>query len=174
VRSLPFCASGLFHVLVLACSCSYLALWQSCIEQQQQQQQHLHSPCSATPPPSHRSPKDRHYSLAVYILLRGITLLIRTGNRPSAPPLLRALLAPTRMEHGDTLLMSLCCSQIIYAFIMYPQTLPASYVRFIQKQGAKEPYVYKGIQVGAVVDGLVVPGGAAAATWAHGRMAICM
>ncbi len=37
---------------------------------------------------------------------------------------------------------------MIYAFIMYPQTLPPSYVRFIQKQGAKELYVYKGIQVG--------------------------
>jgi hypothetical protein len=105
-------------------------------------------PSRPRPTPPTPSPKDRHYSLAVYILLRGVTLLIRTGNRPTAPPLLRALLAPTRLEHGDTLLMCACCSQIIYAFIMYPQTLPPSYVRFIRKQGAKELYVYQGIQVG--------------------------
>ncbi|KAI8466070.1 MAG: hypothetical protein J3K34DRAFT_524830 [Monoraphidium minutum] len=91
-------------------------------------------------------PKERHYSLAVYVLLRGITLLIRTGNRPSAPPLLRALLAPTRLEHGDAMLMCACCGQIIYAFIMHPETLPPSYVRFIRKQGAKELFVYQGIQ----------------------------
>jgi hypothetical protein len=102
-------------------------------------------PC---PPPTAPSSKDRHYSLAVYILLRGITLLIRTGNRPQAPAALRALLAPTRMEHGDTLIMCACCSQIIYAFIMHPGTLPPSYVRFIRKQGAKELYVYEGIRVG--------------------------
>jgi hypothetical protein len=32
---------------------------------------------------------------------------------------------------------------------MHPSTLPPSYVRFIRKQGAKELYVYQGIQVGA-------------------------
>lgn len=102
--------------------------------------------CTHFVPPL-RSPKERHYSLAVYVLLRGLTLLVRTGNHASAPPALRALLAPTRLAHGDALLMCACCSQIIYAFIMYPQTLPASYVRFIQKQAAKESYVLKGIQV---------------------------
>lgn len=105
------------------------------------------NPTNPTNRPPINSSKDRHYSLAVYVLLRGITLLIRTGNRPAAPAWLRALLGPTRMEHGDTLLMCACCSQIIYAFIMYPQTLPPSYVRFIRKQGAKELYIYQGIQV---------------------------
>lgn len=96
------------------------------------------------------SPKSRHYSLATYILLRGITLLIRTGNKPRAAarhPLLHAALAPTRLAHGDTLLMCCAASQIVYAFIMMPQTLPPSYVRFIRKQGAKELYVWRGIRV---------------------------
>ena len=92
-----------------------------------------------------RRRQQRHYSLALYILLRGLTLLIRTGNRAGSP-LLRALLAPTRMAHGDALLMCACCSQIIYAFIMHPETLPPSYVRFIQKQADKEEHVLRGIQ----------------------------
>lgn len=98
----------------------------------------------------HIRPKHRHYSLATYILLRGITLLIRTGNKPRVQqrhPWLHAALAPTRFKHGDTALMCAACSQIIYAFIMMPQTLPVSYVRFIRKQGAKELYVWQGIRV---------------------------
>ncbi|KAF6263624.1 hypothetical protein COO60DRAFT_378802 [Scenedesmus sp. NREL 46B-D3] len=94
-------------------------------------------------------PKSRHYSLATYILLRGITLLVRTGNKPRAAaryPALHAALAPSRLAHGDTLLMCCAASQIVYAFLMMPQTLPSSYVRFIRKQGAKELYVWRGIR----------------------------
>lgn len=40
----------------------------------------------------------RQYSLGTYVLLRGLTLVIRTLNKPGGDPLLRALLAPTRME----------------------------------------------------------------------------
>jgi len=38
-------------------------------------------------------------------------------------------------------------SQIIYAFIMMPHTLPQSYVRWIRKQGAKDLYVWQGVRV---------------------------
>ena len=72
-----------------------------------------------SPAPSRR--KNRHYSLATYILLRGITLLVRTGNRSQRRPWLHKLLAPTRLDHGDTLLMCLSCSQVVYAFLMMPQ-----------------------------------------------------
>lgn len=99
-------------------------------------------------------PKNRHYSLATYVLLRGITLLIRTGNTQRAQqrhPWLHAVLAPTRFRHGDTALMCAACSQIIYAFIMMPQTLPTSYVRFIRKQGAKDLYVWQGIRVSSLL-----------------------
>lgn len=60
---------------------------------------------------NHR-PRNRHYSLATYILLRGITLLIRAGNKErnkQRHPALHALLAPTRIQHGDTLLMCAAC-----------------------------------------------------------------
>lgn len=40
----------------------------------------------------------RQYSLGTYVLLRGLTLVIRTLNKPGGDPRLRALLAPTRME----------------------------------------------------------------------------
>jgi hypothetical protein len=39
--------------------------------------------------------------------------------------LLSALLSPTRLAHGDTLLMCASSAQIIYSFIMAPSTLPA-------------------------------------------------
>jgi hypothetical protein len=123
-------------------------------------------------------PQSRHYSLATYVLLRGVTLLVRVGNKRivvedreeadeqqqhredggdknnKLPPrrlhrrrrLLRALLWPTRLRHGDVLLMCLACSQILYAFIMEPASLPPSYVRFILRQGAKDPAVWAGIR----------------------------
>lgn len=56
--------------------------------------------------------RNRHYSLATYILLRGITLLIRVGNKERTKrrhPVLHAALAPTRTQHGDTLLMCAAC-----------------------------------------------------------------
>ena len=40
----------------------------------------------------------RHDSLATYVLLRGLTLLVRTANKPQADPTLRWLLTPTRMK----------------------------------------------------------------------------
>lgn len=67
--------------------------------------------CGAALCMSHR-PRNRHYSLATYILLRGITLLIRVGNKERNKrrhPALHALLAPTRIQHGDTLLMCAAC-----------------------------------------------------------------
>ena len=38
-------------------------------------------------------------------------------------------------EHGDTLLFALACAQVMYAYVMRPETLPASYNRFIINMG---------------------------------------
>ena len=54
---------------------------------------------------------------------------------------------PLPRRHGDTALMCLSASQIIYSFIMMPSTLPPSYIRFLNKQAAKEPWVWKAVQV---------------------------
>lgn len=38
-------------------------------------------------------------------------------------------------EHGDTLLFALATAQVMYAYVMRPETLPASYNRFIINMG---------------------------------------
>ena len=92
-------------------------------------------------------PKVRHHSLAIYVLLRGITLLVRCGNKPDAPKLVRRLLAPTRWQHGDTGLMCLCTSQLAYSWICKPQTLPPTFVHFLNKHGGKEMWFYRAARV---------------------------
>ncbi|TBU28745.1 hypothetical protein BD311DRAFT_757898 [Dichomitus squalens] len=37
-----------------------------------------------------------------------------------------------KIPHGDVLVFTLCCGQIMYAFLMRPETLPYSYNRWIQ------------------------------------------
>ena len=46
--------------------------------------------------PALRRPKVRHHSLAIYVLLRGITLLVRCGNGQEA--LAQALAVPLGAE----------------------------------------------------------------------------
>ena len=50
-------------------------------------------------------------------------------------------------RHGDTALMCLSASQIIYSFIMMPSSLPPSYVRFLNKHAAKELWVWRAVKV---------------------------
>ncbi|PRW57029.1 hypothetical protein C2E21_4128 [Chlorella sorokiniana] len=87
-----------------------------------------------------------HTSLALYLAIRGITLLVRCGNLPDAHPLKRKLLAPTRWEHGDVALMCLATSQLAYSWIVLPQTLPTSFVRFLNKHGGKPLHVYDAVR----------------------------
>jgi hypothetical protein len=51
------------------------------------------------------------------------------------------------MQNGDTLLMCVATSQILYSFIMAPSTLPHTYVRFITRMGGKDPSVWAAIRV---------------------------
>ena len=87
-------------------------------------------------------PKTRHTSLALYLLLRGATLLVRVGNKPGAHPALRAALAPTRVAHGDTALMCAACAQITYSWMVAPHTLPRAFVRFLDKHGGRDASFY--------------------------------
>ncbi|KAI3438019.1 hypothetical protein D9Q98_000462 [Chlorella vulgaris] len=87
-----------------------------------------------------------HTSLALYVLIRGLTLLVRCGNLPDAHPIKRRLLAPTRWRHGDVALMCLSTAQIGYSWIALPQTLPISFVRFLDKHGGKKPHVYAAVR----------------------------
>jgi hypothetical protein len=58
-------------------------------------------------------------------------------------------------------------SQIIYAFIMMPHTLPQSYVRWIRKQGAKELYVWQGVRVSGLAAALCQLFRAAPLSWLY-------
>ena len=78
-----------------------------------------------------------HTSLAIFILVRGLALLVRCGNLPTAASWKRILLAPTRFKHGDTVLMCLCSGQLLWSWIVLPSTLPPSFVRFLNKHGGK-------------------------------------
>ncbi|CAN6807110.1 unnamed protein product [Brassica oleracea] len=49
-------------------------------------------------------------------------------------------------KHGDSLLFSLACAQVMYAFIMRPETLPKSYREFIQKTGPVARPVYQAVR----------------------------
>ncbi|KAK9699114.1 hypothetical protein RND81_08G153600 [Saponaria officinalis] len=49
-------------------------------------------------------------------------------------------------RHGDSLLFSLACAQVMYAFIMHPESLPKSYQDFIQKTGPVAQPVYRAVR----------------------------
>ncbi len=91
-------------------------------------------------------PKTTHTSLALYVLLRGITLLVRCGNLPTAAPWKRRLLTPTRWKHGDVFLMCLSTSQIGYSWLVLPHTLAPSYRRFLDKHGGKDMYILEAVR----------------------------
>ena len=90
--------------------------------------------------------KTRHTSFALYVFLRGLALLVRCGNLPTAAPWKRTLLAPTRYRHGDVALMCLSTCQFGYSWILLPSTLPSSYVRFLNKHGGKDMWVLEAIR----------------------------
>ncbi|XP_011003548.1 PREDICTED: uncharacterized protein LOC105110262 isoform X2 [Populus euphratica] len=52
----------------------------------------------------------------------------------------------SRWRHGDSLLFSISCAQVMYAFIMHPESLPKAYQDFIQKTGPVAAPVYKSIR----------------------------
>ncbi|KAF0909064.1 hypothetical protein E2562_030816 [Oryza meyeriana var. granulata] len=49
-------------------------------------------------------------------------------------------------RHGDALLFSLASAQVMYAFVMRPESLPKSYQDFIQKTGPAAEPVYKAVR----------------------------
>ncbi|OVA19806.1 Transmembrane protein 135 [Macleaya cordata] len=49
-------------------------------------------------------------------------------------------------SHGDSLLFALACAQVMYAFVMRPESLPKSYQDFIQKTGPVAQPVYKAVR----------------------------
>lgn len=67
------------------------------------------------------SPEDRSMTLPLYLFVRAVALLVRSGNLPESPAWRRKLLAPTRWKHGDALLTCLSMSQIAYSWFVKPE-----------------------------------------------------
>ncbi|XWS60156.1 hypothetical protein CRYUN_Cryun07bG0010900 [Craigia yunnanensis] len=49
-------------------------------------------------------------------------------------------------RHGDSLLFAFACAQVMYVFVMCPESLPKSYQDFIQKTGPVAVPVYKAVR----------------------------
>lgn len=59
---------------------------------------------------------------------------------------LHTLLAPTRAAHGDVALMCVAIAQILYSFLLRPETLPRSYIHFLGKHAGQEAHFYEGMR----------------------------
>eukprot|EP00210_Caulerpa_lentillifera_P002890 g2760.t1 len=87
--------------------------------------------------------KVRHDSLAIYVFVRSLTLLVRCGNRSTKFRFIKFLLSPTRASYGDVVIMCLTTAQIMYSYIMMPHTLPKSYKHFLTRQTCRPMYVWE-------------------------------
>jgi hypothetical protein len=96
----------------------------------------------------------RHTSLSLFVFLKGLTFLIRCGNVPLVVrggqergeeyprrAWVRKILAPTRLRHGDMIIMCLAMSQLGYSWIVLPSTLPRSMLNFLNKHGGQSNQV---------------------------------
>ncbi|GAQ87156.1 hypothetical protein KFL_003350060 [Klebsormidium nitens] len=87
--------------------------------------------------------KERHTSMAIYILVRAAVLTVRCGLKSRR---FGWLFTPFGWRHGDAFLMCLSSLQILSAWILYPSTLPRSYVNFLNKHGGKDVSIIENIR----------------------------
>jgi len=84
--------------------------------------------------------KDPQYAMSIYVLLRAIWLFLRRSRR-SGSRVLRTISAPLEMPNADVLVMCLACTQILYAWLMQPRTLPLTYSKFLDKHCGKPEWM---------------------------------
>ncbi|KAJ7567433.1 hypothetical protein O6H91_02G146800 [Diphasiastrum complanatum] len=85
----------------------------------------------------------RHTSMAIYILIRAAVLAARCGIKSKR---LGWLCRPLEWKYGDVFLMCLSSSQILSAWILKPDSLPSSYISFLNKHGGKDKCIVEGIR----------------------------
>ncbi|XP_061361277.1 uncharacterized protein LOC133305163 isoform X2 [Gastrolobium bilobum] len=85
----------------------------------------------------------QHTSLAIYILMRAAVLASRCGIKSKR---FGRICKPLTWKHGDILLMCLSSSQILSAYILKQESLPASYKSFLNKHGGKDPVILQGVK----------------------------
>ena len=69
-------------------------------------------------------------NLTLYLTLRAVAL---TARQVAANPRFRYL----SITHGDTLLMCAASCQVLWSWLLEPQTLPSAYVKFLDHHGGK-------------------------------------
>ncbi|KAG6551942.1 hypothetical protein Mapa_006559 [Marchantia paleacea] len=93
----------------------------------------------------------RHTSMAIYVLMRAAVLAARCGLKSDR---WGWLCRPLSWKHGDTFLMCLSSSQILTAWILKPDSLPSTYISFLNKHGGKDTSIVHGIRALAQGKGL--------------------
>ncbi|XVE63824.1 hypothetical protein DITRI_Ditri07aG0051400 [Diplodiscus trichospermus] len=84
---------------------------------------------------------NRRRTLALYLLARVAQCAYNSAKSKN-----KFHLWGSHWRHGDSLLFSLACAQVMYAFVMRPESLPKSYQDFIQKMGPVAAPVYKAVR----------------------------
>ncbi|GAB4834933.1 hypothetical protein Ancab_033199 [Ancistrocladus abbreviatus] len=84
---------------------------------------------------------NRRRTLALYLLARLAQCAYNSAKSKN-----KFHLWGSHWQHGDSLLFALACAQVMYAFIMHPESLPKSYQDFIQKTGPVAKPVYKAVR----------------------------
>ncbi|GAB2272777.1 hypothetical protein Dimus_007596 [Dionaea muscipula] len=83
----------------------------------------------------------RRRTLALYLLTRVAQCAYNSAKSKN-----KFHLWGSYWSHGDSLLFAIACAQVMYAFIMRPETLPKSYQDFIQKTGPVAQPVFKAVR----------------------------
>ncbi|XP_022736826.1 uncharacterized protein LOC111289776 isoform X2 [Durio zibethinus] len=84
---------------------------------------------------------NRRRTLALYLLARVAQCAYNSAKSKN-----KFHLWGSHWRHGDSLLFALACAQVMYAFVMRPESLPKSYQDFIQKTGPVAAPVYKAVR----------------------------
>ncbi|XP_042031325.1 uncharacterized protein LOC121778105 isoform X2 [Salvia splendens] len=83
----------------------------------------------------------RRRTLALYLLARLAQCAYNSAKSKN-----KFHLWGSHWNHGDTLLFAIACAQVMYSFVMRPESLPKSYQDFIQKTGPVAAPVYKAVR----------------------------
>ncbi|GMJ13998.1 hypothetical protein like AT5G51150 [Hibiscus trionum] len=84
---------------------------------------------------------NRRRTLALYLLARVAQCAYNSSKSKN-----KFHLWGSHWNHGDSLLFSLACAQVMYAFVMRPESLPQSYQDFIHKTGPVAAPIYKAVR----------------------------
>ncbi|XP_059627825.1 uncharacterized protein LOC132270661 isoform X2 [Cornus florida] len=84
---------------------------------------------------------NRRRTLALYLLARVAQCAYNSAKSKN-----KFHLWGSHWGHGDALLFALACAQVMYVFVMRPESLPKSYQDFIQKTGPVARPVYMAVR----------------------------